>query len=247
MKIGQNARNEFINQCSIDNQRFEKPIKRINVQTFSSTGVKYKGKHSDPNIKECTMERDLISKLLLIAINKNIDLAVVFTYPLTPVPLALSNIDGSMLKTDKSLLLRHLESLVTSEKPSSIDATIVDGFYFLHLMPNLPNTFGAVARHLLVKLYYLEGNEIHLIFDNIQKQSIKDCERIKRHSATNDFFVISGPEQECPSNFLKALRNNNFKMAFVRFIQAEWNNDHFAEILGEKVLYVTYQDNCYKF
>jgi len=41
---------------------------------------------------------------------RNIDLARVFEFPLTAVPLSLANVDGTMFKTPKSKFMHHLVS-----------------------------------------------------------------------------------------------------------------------------------------
>lgn len=43
------------------------------------------------------------------------------------------------------------------------------------------------------------------------------------------------------------MRNDDFKMAFVNFIELEWVDNRFAEIIGAKVVLVTYKKNCRKF
>ena len=45
-------------------------------------------------------------------------MAEVLTFPLTPVPLALSHADGTMQKTPK---LKHFESKIESTSPTTID------------------------------------------------------------------------------------------------------------------------------
>lgn len=110
---GKTARDNFVTECSIDEVRFEKPMKRIKVKTFANQGVKFSVKQKE-TVSEIKLERDLISKILLLAIDKNIDLQLVLHYPLTPVPMPLCNIDGSsdgsMIKTDKSALLKLLQN-----------------------------------------------------------------------------------------------------------------------------------------
>ena len=80
----------------------------------------------------------------------NIDLARVFTYPLTPVPLSLAHVDGSINKTDKAKLLHKLENTIRSTGPEDpVDVTLVDGMFLLHTLQNLPTTYGEVASVIL--------------------------------------------------------------------------------------------------
>ena len=47
-------------------------------------------------------------------------------FSLTPVPLCLLDIDGSMQKTPKTSLLKELETRVITEAPSNIDTLVND-------------------------------------------------------------------------------------------------------------------------
>ena len=57
------------------------------------------------------------------------DMAEVLKYPLSPVPLCLSHVDGSVNSTPKSNLL-NIDSQFLAVPTSSIDATIIDAFFF---------------------------------------------------------------------------------------------------------------------
>ena len=80
---------------------------------------------------------------------QKIDMAEVLKYPLTPVPLCLSHVDGSVNSTPKSNLLNYIDSQFVTVPPSSIDATIIDAAFFLHLQINPPDTSGGIARSIL--------------------------------------------------------------------------------------------------
>ena len=47
--------------------------------------------------------------------------------------------------------------------------------FFLHLWKDVPATFGANAKFLLIKAFAQKGNNIHIVFDNVVSPSIKDC------------------------------------------------------------------------
>jgi hypothetical protein len=76
------------------------------------------------------MQRDLFGRILAIALENKVDIKQVLEYPLTPVPSSLCHVDGLMNKTPKATLFKNLESRVTNLSPSSVDAYIVDGFFF---------------------------------------------------------------------------------------------------------------------
>ena len=98
----------------------------------------------------------------------------VLSYPLTPVPFSLCHADGTMLKTDKSVLLKHLESTVENYPPSSIHGTIIDASFFLFLHSNLPSSFGAVSRVLLSKIMGEGSDVVHYVVDKWVQPSIKN-------------------------------------------------------------------------
>ena len=77
-----------------------------------------------------TMMRDLFGSILFLSLQKKVDMAEVFCYPLTPVPLSLCHVDGTMLKSPKVKLLQELESRIVSTPPSYFDAAFVDGCFF---------------------------------------------------------------------------------------------------------------------
>lgn len=249
LEIGKASRNKFIEECALDPARFEKLIKKGAVSTFANEGVKYSVKQKEI-IHELKLERDLISKMLLLSIDNKIDLELVLSYPLTPVPLSLCNLDGNMIKTNKSALLKILESFDTNpQEPESIDAVLVDGFFFLHLLKDPPQTFEGLARFILSKICALKGKEIHLVFDKIVTPSLKDVERDRRISTDlrEENYIITGPRQRRPANFLGALRQDSFKKSLVTYLNSEWENNNYQAIIGDKVLYVTDENQCNKY
>ena len=96
--------------------------------------------------------RDLFGSLLELTIEKRLDIREVLAYSLTPLPLSLCHVDGSLLRSPKAALLHHLESKIVSSPPSSVDVTIVDAMFFMHLQVNLPGNFDGVARCILAQL-----------------------------------------------------------------------------------------------
>ena len=89
--------NEFIEECLKDPSHLEKAIPQWKVKNFPSaavtTCVDVKGE-----ITELHGTRDLFGQLLYLSTLKEIGLEKVFHFPLTPVPLCLARVDGSMKK-----------------------------------------------------------------------------------------------------------------------------------------------------
>ena len=83
------------------------------------------------------IERDLFGSILFLALQWKIDMVEMLKFPLTPAPLCLPHIDGSMQRPPKSSLLNDLETRVLSEAPSNVDALLIDGMFFLRLIKEL--------------------------------------------------------------------------------------------------------------
>ena len=92
IRIGTETREKFIEECVEDTSRFERPITRQKLKTLRS---------KDNKVISATTTRDLFGSMLYNSLEKRIDMAEVFTYPLTPIPLSLGHVDGTMQKTPK--------------------------------------------------------------------------------------------------------------------------------------------------
>ena len=99
---------EFTNGCFNDATWFERPIPQNKVNNFSSAAAKVTVK-KDLKVIELKGTRDLFVRLLYLSSIQNVDLEKVFSFPLTPVPLSLAHVDGSINKTDKAKLMHKIE------------------------------------------------------------------------------------------------------------------------------------------
>ena len=81
---------QFRDECFDNPIRLEKPIKKCKVKNFAADAVEIKVTEKNSKIKELQGKRDIIGRLLYLAVIE--DLHVVFTYPSTPVPLSLAQI-----------------------------------------------------------------------------------------------------------------------------------------------------------
>ena len=172
---------QFQDECKDDPSRFERPIKCRKIKNFASDAVKTKVKSKDQTILEVRCTRDIFGRLLFIAVSQNLDMATVMSYPLTPVPFTLCHITGAMNKTNKSALMAKLEGKWDSNKePSLVDVYAIDAMFFLGTLPELPSTFGGIAKMILQKACAF-AKEVHIVCDTYPEgPSIKTFEREER-------------------------------------------------------------------
>ena len=193
------------------------------------------------------MMKDLFGSILCMSIERDIDLKVIFSYPLIPVPLSLGHLDGTIHKTPKAALLDHLEKFAVSEKPNKISATIVDAMFYLRLQTNLPEIFGGVSRHIFKALCQMSGEEIHFIFDKTVCPSIKDIQRTSRERNDTLTYRITKPFQKRPTDWLKAMKIDSFKKSLVQYLTESWKNRDLATYLGNKTLYANSANKVYAY
>lgn len=112
---------------------------------------------------------------------------------MTPVPLSLCHLDGTPNKTDKSVLAKLLERTVLQHgEPVAPDVIIIDGFFYLHQLKQLPQKFGQLSLKILHGVTMVHNyKKIFIVFDRYITPSIKDNEHILRQNYDRD-FVIKG-------------------------------------------------------
>ncbi|CAG9814704.1 unnamed protein product [Phaedon cochleariae] len=215
LKDGKELRENFIAECSEKTDRFDKPIKKRKIFNFASIATKKKVKVGN-KVQEVRMQRDTFGRLLALAMNPDyeVDLAKALSYPLTPLPMSLCHFDGTICKTNKSSLMNLLEAEVESEGPPYVDVVLLDGFFILHMMKDVPKLFGNIAKKIMQIITKYKGHRIDVLFDRYSHPSIKDYEHDLRQAHSNT-YAITGPEQARPNDFMKELQNANFKEALV--------------------------------
>lgn len=78
------------------------------------------------------MDRDVFVRMALLGQFRQIDMKVVFTYPLGPLPWSLADPYGLLRKTSKAKLVQQLQQLITvTEKYSENAISIFDGMAIL--------------------------------------------------------------------------------------------------------------------
>ena len=245
-KLGNERREKFIKECD-DETRFERPIERVKIVNFSKFSNK-KNKKQNDKVGEMKIQRDIFGRLLGISLKADLDIAAVLRYPLTEVPLSLCHYNGMIHKTDKSKLAHIIANEVKDHSPKKqYDTVIIDGFFFLYLLRDLPKTVGKVALKILSTIVKFPADTIHLIFDRYPPKSIKDNEHLLRENHFGREYTINGPDTERPADFHAELRNKHFKNSFVNFIIKYWGEAQEAvEIIGKKIIRVDYEE-CHEY
>ncbi|KAK5650795.1 hypothetical protein RI129_001824 [Pyrocoelia pectoralis] len=238
-------RDQFITECNMDAGRFHKSLKKNPIQTFASLKKK-KAMKIAQKVHEVKLQRDLFGRLLALSLDTNLNLEKVLCFPITPVPLSLCHIDGSMNKTTKSVLVQELEKRIEDmeQPPHQLDCLIIDGFFFLNTFKQMPRSFGDLSKKILQSLVNTSGSRVAIVFDRYFTPSIKDCEHTLRGNTDDKDFYIAGPQQTRTSDFSKELKNIKFKEALVRFLIEHWANQEMKSIIGNKTIFLNH-DSCY--
>ena len=179
---------------------FYDPIKKLKLQTFSalqkSTVVKA-GANREIILKA---DNRVFGQMLLIAQNRKLDMQEVLEYPLGPKPWALANPDGTLKKTGKATLGKHLEKEV-AKLPTGSRATVVDAMAIVQSIHGENLTFDELSDSIVKKILN-EGwgsAQIDVVFDLYQEESIKAAERVNRgsqHGIVSDKTWTSNQELE---------------------------------------------------
>nr|CAH7741160.1 unnamed protein product [Callosobruchus chinensis] len=215
-KMGNGQRENFIRQCAEGDKRFEKPIKKNKVLNFTDNMQKKKMSVSG-KVMELRMQRDLLGQFLCILLRKSLDIDTILTYLLTPVPLSMCHIDGSICKTNKAALLKVLEQQIEPHTPEHTNIKVFDGFFMLHLTREVPVTYGNISTEILNMFCSNDAEVIVIAFDRYISPSIKDNKHSLRGMQVTQFH-IEGPDQIRSSDFSNDLKNAHFKEALVNFI-----------------------------
>lgn len=137
---------------------------------------------SGNKIKEIKVQRDLFGRMLGLSMDYEIDMEKILCYPVTPFPMSMCRLDGSLYQTDKSAIVKCFEKLHhCNDAPKIFDVVIVDGFFLLHTLHDVPATFGGISKKIMSILTAFGAPRVDIIFDQYFFPSIKDYERARRN------------------------------------------------------------------
>lgn len=255
-KNGTEQMQKFINECKLDPNRFDRPLKRNALKNFSVE--LFKNKHSAfKGIDQTKAERNILGQILCLALKKEIDLESLFSYPLTSVPHSLAHFDGSMVSNQKGDLTAILMMKSDNQQSNcSIDfeVDVIEGFYLLATMRESPTKYGQLAKFVLQKMCNTTAHEVHVFFDKKERPSPRDIEINKQKDLFDRCppnFTIKGPNQELGQSLVKCLASNSFREELISFFIKFWsekdNNVDINPILNGKRIFVSFGSKCYLF
>ena len=151
---------------------FIDPIKHNINKTFLATKKRIEIKKG--NVKKSVEVNRVI--LVSVKFNKSIDYKEALKFPLSPTPLSISNADGSMRKTNKSVLTSIILNFTNTNKPpvesNSNSVYIVDMISAIRTLREIPETFKDLANKL-VRILPVGYAEIHIVADSYRNISLK--------------------------------------------------------------------------
>ncbi|GBL96154.1 hypothetical protein AVEN_118710-1 [Araneus ventricosus] len=173
-------------------------------------------------------------------------------FSLNPVPAALGNYDGSLVKTNKAKLMhfilghQNIHLSITNISPNS--TLIIDGRAMLHQLKCVPSTFGELARTLLKQLFNtateLNCTRVDFVTDSYPDISIKQGERSQRSAVGVQLFKIASENQPIPKQWKKFLALGVNKEAIITFLHQIWTSLP-AELYKNIIFFITHQIKCY--
>lgn len=247
--------NQFISECQQNARRFEQPISRTKIVNFS-TEI-FKPKKTSPltnKIHAVENEKFVIGRLLLLAIERKVNLQSILKFPLTTVPYTLAQYDGTINLCNPS---KDLSSLLQNEQSSihkddlDIHIEIINGKDYILNLREAPNTYGKLALFILKRVCQSRAHEVHIFWekftDKIKIRNYKDQKEMQLFG-TPAVVKITGFNQERNGLLKRAVQSGTFSNELVEFLLKTWKeHESIASILRQKRVFVSYGGECFLF
>lgn len=245
----------FSEACKEDMSYFEKPITKNKPKTFANELYQHTKSSKGKQITEIKIERNIVCQMLDTALQNELDLNTVFSFPLTMTPHSLAHYDGTIHSyANKGDLIQILQAKVNepTTSPTDIKIEIIDGLDFLRSLIEYPYLYGRMANFVLEKLCQTSASEIYIIFDKYENPSIRDPymrNQVSSYNQDSYIYKINGQNQERTASFPKLLNNPSFQEEFVKFLLKHWNEEEndISLILGNKRVFVLSGKDCHVF
>lgn len=170
---GHDQMQKFMDECREDGLRFERPIKRNVIKNFSSELNKKKRNPALSRIDEAKTERNILGKVVCLALNNDIDLKSVLSYPLAAVPHALAHFEDFISSNKQkeelvSLLTAKIDPLINvMPMPTTVEVNMIDGFNLLNNIKDAPLKYNQLAKYVMRVICSTTAKEIHVFSTNM--------------------------------------------------------------------------------
>ena len=193
-------------------------------------------------------DRRLFGNMVLIDQSRKLEMSDLLSHHLLPLPWALSNGDGTMMKTNKAVLSKHLESkVVRVEEVPHPSVTIIYAMGLMNKLLGENRTFSELSDRVFSQMLHAGhgSDKIDVVFDVYHSDSIKSAERIQRGS-TEGIALINIMPCHTITNWKRLIPCTERKNKLTDFLAESWKEQKFREKLKQKCMFVTSSDRCIK-
>ena len=247
-QIGSTHAEKFVHECLCSGSvGFFDKLQKLKLKTFSSMTktVTVRANSRDVAIKA---DRSFFSRMLAILTSRNLDLRMVLSFSLSPLPLSLASPQGNLNKTTKSSLLPLLESYGSPVEKNGRAAPLVDAMATIQSLTRPTGTFQDLAFQILRSVLDTRNHDqlsrVDFVIDRYPSISIKDAERSKHASTGVIVSHIINAYQRCPKQWKKYLSSGNNKSALLDFLVNNWTSSCYSRMLKNINFYVCSGTGC---
>ena len=208
-----------------------RPIKKPSVKNFSYLNKPAVTKDKQSK-KALNIDRQIFSRLIVIAQVRDINLPHILEYEPASVPLTLFHIDGHMSKSTKAdsitVLEKDVRCLTELPRIECETMTVIDFMMLIRMICTDKlqcTTFGDLSTTLLFTILSPKTKYIAVVGDNYTNDiSIKAGERARRCGSGIQMQEIHNPtvNTPLPKQRRKMLSNPQNKSNLENFLMTEW-------------------------
>ena len=227
---GRMQMNSFVSKRLNSNKvSFWDPVPNLKIKTLTTLTKKIQVKAADEKVITVGVDRDLFGRLLIVANVRRLNLKEVLSFKLSPVPVAFAHPDGSLRKTNKSILSSVIEKGVRvlprlpQSPPEITSVHLIDGMALMQMVkPGSPKTFGQLpAKYFSIitePLHQRDCNWVDVVFDQYWNISIKAGECLRRGPTNSLDIKINDPSMPVPEQWDKYMANPQNKVNLCHFL-----------------------------
>lgn len=241
---GKTALKRFRSDVDADNQAFFKTIHRQNIKVFGS-----KERRKDKTGAEISQRR-LFSRMVILGNKLKLPLRETLSYCMGPVSYPLGNEDGSLAKTQKSVLVHTILEKWPQSSPDAKNATalVVDAMAIVHSITaqQLPKTMKELSNLIFTKIRRLglsmNLTRLDIVFDTYPDVNIKNLEHQRRGETQRTPKPIIKSSLPVPKQFNKEfLSHSKNKTALIEFLVNSWKSEN-VEL--DYDVYIGHEKSC---